>query len=162
MRGGAPAGMRGSFRDAQLSRPRGRLLPPVLCHAESQRGNPGCHSVDRRGHRLPAGSIQLHSLRLATLLGGCNPRGARGGDAQGRVGPRGCGAQSARLRCELCRPPGLTQVPAVASVLLSAPFAFSLFFSSEGERAPVSSGMRRQTDREVGEVFPGLPPAMWT
>ena len=157
---GAPAGMRGSFRDAQLSRPRGRLLLPVLCHAESQHGNPGCHSVDRRGHRLPAGSIRLHSLRLATPLGGCNPGGARGGEAQGRVGPRGRGAQSARLRRELGGLGSHTEVPAVASVLLSPPFSFSLFFSSGGERVPVSPRRRGQTDREAGEVFLGLPLAM--
>jgi len=55
------------------------------------------------------------------------------------------------------RPPGPTwQVPGVASVLLSPPFCFSLFFSSGGEKGPVSSGMWDQTDREEGEAFPAL------
>lgn len=59
---GAPGRMRVSFRDAQLSRPRGCLLPSALCHAESQHENPRLHSVGRKGHRRPA---RLHLAALS-------------------------------------------------------------------------------------------------
>lgn len=132
--------------------------PPAPCALP--RGNPGCHPVDRRGHRLPAGSVQLPSPRLTAPLGGCDPGGARGGEVRGWVGQCRCGAQRARLRCELSglQAPHVSTCRGVRTVVASLVLLFVLLLW--GRKSASELRDAGQTGRAAGEVFLGLPPAM--